>query len=273
MGKLTSPPVRYPGGKWRIASWIIAQFPPHLTYCEPFCGGASVFFRKQPSYHEVLNDLDGEIVNFFEVLRARPDELERQLRLTPFSRTEYYASFAPSGDPLERARQFYVLTRQGFGGYARRTGWRFERNDRRGKKLTEEWNDIDWVHMAAERLKDAMIENDDALKVISRFDDPRTLFYVDPPYLGTSRGRLDHYRCELAGEEDHVRLADQLLAVQGMVIISGYPSALYDELYKGWTVLETTNPTNGNGTSAIERLWLSPRCVDVRRLPLFEEVT
>jgi DNA adenine methylase len=269
MSTVKSPPVRYPGGKWRIANWIISIFPPHMTYVEPFCGGASVFFRKPPSYHEVLNDLDGEIVNFFTVLREREDELMRALELTPFSREEYKASFEPSGDPLERARQFYILTRQGFGGYARRTGWRFQKNNNRGKKLIEEWNDLDWLYAAAGRLKDAMIEHCEAIDVIRRFDAPKTLFYVDPPYIGTSRGRLDHYRHEFRGDEEHVRLAECLQTVEGMVIVSGYPSELYQVLYKGWTVLETTTPTNGNGKSATECLWLSPRTVDVGALPLF----
>lgn len=270
---ITSPPVRYPGGKWRIANWIINTFPPHLTYCEPFCGGASVFFRKPPSYHEVLNDLDGEIVNFFTVLREQTDELIRVLELTPFAREEYRASFEPSSDPVERARQFYVLTRQSFGGYARRTGWRFQRNNNRGKKLIEKWNDLDWVYAAAGRLKDAMIEHDDALNIIRRFDGPRTLFYVDPPYLGTSRGRLDHYRCEWSGEADHVRLAECLQGIQGMTVLSGYPSDLYQVLYSGWTRLEMTNPTNGNGKPATECLWLSPQTTKLGRLPLFAEVS
>lgn len=116
MGGITRPPVRYPGGKWRIGKWIIDKFPPHLTYVEPYCGGASVLFQKQPSYFEVINDLDGSVVNFFRVLRTRPQALIRAIDMTPFAREEYELSFLPCEDELENARRFYVRTRQAWGG-------------------------------------------------------------------------------------------------------------------------------------------------------------
>jgi len=269
MRTITRPPVRYPGGKWRIGQWIIHQFPPHLTYCEPFCGGASILFRKQPSYQEVINDLDGSVVNFFKVLRERPKELIGAIELTPFAREEYTLSFVASDEPLEWARRFYVRTRQAWGGMGKQTGWRFQRSDNRGKKLMSEWTECDHLYEAAARLRLVMIEHDDAFKIMTRFDHPKTLFYVDPPYLGTSRDRQAY--AHRLDESDHVRLAEALNSLQGMVILSGYPGALYDELYNGWTMLEKANQANGNNMT-VERLWLSPKAVELGRLPLFEEM-
>lgn len=122
MSAITRPPVRYPGGKWRLGQWIIEKLPPHLTYVEPFCGGASILFQKQPSYQEVINDLDGSVVNFFRVLRSQPDALIGQIKLTPFAREEYQESFVACDDPLEWARRFYVRSRQAWGGMGKQTG-------------------------------------------------------------------------------------------------------------------------------------------------------
>ena len=102
------PPVRYLGSKWQLADWIIAQMPPHNIYVEPFCGGACVFFRKAPSALEVLNDLNHDVINFFDVLRTQLEEFMRQIEFTPWSREEYERSFEPAGDSMERARRFYV---------------------------------------------------------------------------------------------------------------------------------------------------------------------
>lgn len=271
MSKITSPPVRYPGGKWRIASWIIGKYPPHTCYVEPFCGGAAVLFAKQPSTYEVINDLDGDVVNFFRVLREQTGELVRQLELTPFARAEYELSHKPCDDPLERARRFYVKCRQSWGYLGGQSGWRFQKTLARGKRLQDEWNCLDALYGAAERLKNVFIECDDALKIIARYDAPGTLFYVDPPYVGTSRSRQNHYAHELP-DEGHRLLAWVLNQVKGMVVLSGYPSALYDELYRGWGTDETSVQTNGKG-QRIEKLWLSPRLLEIERLPLFEEAT
>jgi DNA adenine methylase len=107
--KITRPALRYYGGKFRLAKWIIGQFPPHVCYVEPFGGAGSLILRKQRSYHDVYNDLDGEVVNFFRVLRERGDELIRAIELTPYSREEQRLSFTPSNDDLERARRLYYI--------------------------------------------------------------------------------------------------------------------------------------------------------------------
>lgn len=161
------PPLRWTGSKWQLAEWIISQFPPHLLYCEPYCGGAAVFFRKQPAKIEVLNDLDGDVVNFFTVLRTHTNELVQAVDLTPYSREEYEQAYEPSDDPLERARRFYICSRQSYGAFSgRKTGWRTQKNWRRGMSINHEWNRLHGLFKAAYRLKDAQIECDDALEVI-----------------------------------------------------------------------------------------------------------
>ena len=270
--KIGSPPVRYFGGKWRIASWILEQFPPHTTYVEPFCGAASILFKKQPSKFEIINDLNGEIVNFFDVLRDKTIELIRAIQLTPFSREEHRRAHIPveETDIVERARRFYVRSRQSFGSgegeYS--TGWRYQMDNRRGSSCVDEWNNVDNLWLAAERLKSVQIECDDAIKCIQRFDTKDTLFYVDPPYLFETRYSDEHRYAHEMTDNQHVELATVLKAVQGMVLISGYSSPLYDELYDGWRRIEKATRTNDNH-EATEYLWISPNADDINRLPLF----
>lgn len=268
-----APPLRWTGGKWKMADWIISQFPPHELYCEPFAGGAAVFFRKWPSRIEILNDLNGDVVNFFTMLRTRPAELVQAIDLTPYSRAEYELAYEPCDEPMEKARRFYVLSRQSFGAYAgKKTGWRSQRNWNRGTSITGEWARLDGLLMAADRLKDALIECDDAAAVIQRYDGARALFYVDPPYVLSSRSqgaKRQRYTHEMT-DADHRELATVLHQVQGMVLLSGYRSALYAELYPGWSMVTKSATTNGN-SSAEECLWLSPRATALSNLPLFED--
>lgn len=256
---ITSPPVRYYGGKWRIASWILAEFPPHVCYCEPFCGAANILFRKEPSKFEVLNDLNDDVINFFDVLRSCPDDLLRAIALTPVSRAEHWRAHERNGDPLERARRFYVRSRQSFGSGEGKwnTGWRYQARDRRGTLVVNEWNNLDHLYAAARRLKHVQIEKDDALRCISRFDTPETLFYVDPPYpMSTRYTNEPRYAAEMS-DDQHRELSDLLHRVNGMVLISGYPCDLYDELYGEWRRIEKDTKTNGNNP-AVEVLWISP---------------
>lgn len=269
------PPLRWTGSKWQLADWLISYFPPHDLYCEPYCGGAAIFFRKRPSKLEVLNDLNGDVVNFFTVLRTRRDELIEAVDLTPYALAEYELSYEPCDDPLERARRFYVLSRLSFGAYSgRKTGWRRQKNWKRGTSVTQEFKRLEGLLMAADRLKDAQIECDDALKIIRHYDSPKALFYVDPPYVLSSRSqgkKRRRYTHEMA-DSDHEALADALHQVKGMVLLSGYDSPLYRRLYDGWTVLSKSTTTNGN-SSATEYLWLSPNAQRLGALPLFSELT
>lgn len=269
------PPVRYFGGKWRIAPKIIAKFPPHMTYVEPFAGGASLLFRKVASQFECINDANHDVVNFFQVLRDREAELVRAIDLTPFSREELRLAhnLPTTDDPLEAARRFYVRSRQSFGSGEGRysTGWRYQRNDRRGSSCVDEWNTLDQLHHAARRLKTVQLECDDALSIIQRWDTPDTLFYVDPPYPFETRHDTEQMYGHEMSDADHVVLASYLHGVEGMVILSSYPSDLYTRLYPDWSSFSFQTKTNDNH-DATEILWLNPRATDLGRLPLFENL-
>ena len=268
------PPVRYLGSKWQLADWLVAQFPPHELYCEPFAGSAAVFFRKYPSAIEVLNDVDGEVVNFFRVLRSQPEDLVNAIDLTPWSRAEYDLSYEPCDDPLERARRFYVRSRQSFCGYtARKSGWRTIKKLKAARDITGEWRRLDGLLMAADRLKDALVECLDACTVIARYDHDKALFYVDPPYVKRSRSDsgTSRYPHEMT-DDDHAALAKVLHQIEGMALVSGYDSELYRELYSDWQVISKTTTTNGN-SKAVEYLWISRKAADIARLPLFDPST
>jgi DNA adenine methylase len=234
----------------------------------------SVLLRKPPATFEVYNDIDAEVVAFFAELRENTEELIRAIQLTPFSRAELDLAFQETEDPLERARRFYIRAWQSWGGPRGmwRTGWRYQRSNARGKRAIDDWNDTGHLREVVARLKDVQIECDAGLNVIERFDAPTSLFYVDPPYLFSTRsGRWSGraYTHELE-DADHVDLARMLQSIDGMAIVSGYPSELYDTLYAGWTMV-TKETVNNVSAQATEALWLSPAAM-AARLPLFAQL-
>lgn len=257
------PPLRYYGSKWRLAPWIISFFPPHRLYVEPFAGGAAVLLRKPESELEVYNDADGQIVNFFRVLRERPDDLQAALDLTPFAWAEHDDALRhpDAGDDLEQARRLYVRSWQSRGG-ARgdmRAGWRRAVDVTHTARAVEEWTRPDRLHAVAARLRRVQFECDDALAVIRRYDQPDALFYVDPPYLAATRGRWKDkgYAVEMT-EADHVALAATLHSIRGAALITHYLCPLYLDLYADWQ-LHTAQTTTDGGYARTEGLWLSPR--------------
>lgn len=255
----TRPALRYFGGKWRIAPWIISYFPEHVSYVEPFCGAASVLLRKTPSKLETINDKDGEIVNFFGVLRTYPEQLIKAIELTPYSRSEYWNAYEPADDPIEQARRYYVRSWFGRGGMRKESGgWRFLKTNARGGSVVDDWRRIGHLRQVVERLQAVQIENDDALTIIKRYDTPNTLFYADPPYVFSTRSERwkTAYRYEMTDEE-HCQLAEVLNRVKGMVILSGYQSALYENLYPGWKIVSKST-WKGNLKEALETLWINP---------------
>lgn len=271
MKTISRPALRYFGSKWRLAPWIIGHFPLHGCYVEPFCGAASVFLRKQPAEFEVINDLDGDIVNFFRVLRERVDEFIYVVGATPYSREEFDLSWQPADDPLERARRYYVRSWQGWTGKGvSGAHWRIQHSNNRGKSVVDEWNQIEHLKAIAQRLKQAFVENDEAMDVIRRYDQLHTLFYLDPPYLPEVRSDRfkQAYQCEV-DRAYHERLLDALLEVQGMVVISGYPSQFYNERLEDWKRYETTARTTNTSNTVTEVIWVSPRTAETQ-LPLFQ---
>lgn len=268
------PPFPYYGAKARLAPWIASLLPPHRVYFEPFCGSAAVLFAKSPSAHEVINDLDGNVAAFFRVLRDQPDELERTCRLTPYSREEYRAAELTGGgflDDLERARRFFVRCSQSFNaaGAGKHHGCAWSNGMRRGSSQATTVRDVvDRLAFAAERLRAVVIDNRPAAQLIPSYDGDDVVIYADPPYLGGTRTSLGadkrrarDYAHDLTTEDEHRALAEHLQACQATVLLSGYHSPLYDELYGDWWTVEvsvqrpTTNRRGHTGTRAVEVLW------------------
>jgi DNA adenine methylase len=259
---LTRPALRYHGGKWMLAPWIIEQFPAHKVYVEPFGGAMSVLLRKPRSYAEVYNDLDLEVVSFFRVLQeeAQAAELLRLLRLTPFSREEFKLAYEPSSNPVERARRLLIRSFMGFGsdGHndAAPTGFRACSN-RSGTTPAHDWANLTKSHQhLTERLSGVVIENRDALEVMAQHDSPHTLHYVDPPYVHETRsGTMKQYRHEML-QDDHTRLLTALRGLKGAVVLSGYPHPLYDEALSDWHRVERSALADG-ARKRVEVLWMN----------------
>lgn len=269
------PPFAYYGGKSRHVSRILAALPPHRVYVEPFAGSAAVLFAKPPAKQEVLNDVDGQVINFYRVLRDRLDELERAVLLTPYARADFDAADfdAADIDDVERARRWYCRSTQGFGQSAGDgTGWSIstKQNTPRTRQIARRVGRFD---ACAERLSNVFIENRDALGLIARFGtDPGACLYLDPPYLIDTRSAPNCYRHEFQAEDQHRRLAAAVSSCAASVVLSGYRSALYDDLYRGWDRTEwhvTREPGNGRTRRvecAVEVLWSNRPLRDVGRL-------
>lgn len=269
------PVLRWHGGKWLLAPWIIEHFPEHRVYVEPFGGAGSVLMRKPRTYAEIWNDLDGEVVNIFRVLRSSDaNRLVDVLRLTPFSRQEFAGAYEPSADPVERARRLVIRSFMGFGsnGHNRVTGFRANSN-RSGTTPAHDWvNYPDSLVQVIERLSGVTVENKDAKAVMAQHDGPDTLHYVDPPYVFETRADMgDDYAHEMT-DDDHAELLVFLRGLSGMVVLSGYPSSLYDDALCDWRRIERKALADG-AAERTEVLWINPVCaraLDAERMPLFE---
>lgn len=230
------------GGKFSHLDWLLPLLPAAHHYCEPFSGSAAVLLNRIPAPVETYNDIDGEVANFFRVLRDNPDALTRAVALTPFSREEFFRAIAkspPARDDLERARRFYVRARQARTGLAQTASlgrWANCKDTSRAgmSGVVSRWlGGVEALPEIATRLLRVQIENRPAIDVIRLYDSPNTLFYCDPPYLHDTRGDSSAYGFEMS-EEAHVELAAQLLNCTGKAAISGYRNALMDRLYRDW---------------------------------------
>lgn len=264
------PVLRWHGGKWLLAPWILGHFPAHRVYVEPFGGAGSVLMRKERSYAEVYNDLDHDAVNLFRVLRG-PDaaRLVELCRLTPFAREGFIEAYADTDDDVERARRLVIRSFHGFGsdGHngARPTGFRANSN-RSGTTPAHDWvNFPDNLALVVERLQGVVIENRPAVQVMAAHDGQETLHYIDPPYVHSTRSTAKNssqkaYRHEMT-DEDHVKLLDFILTLQGMVILSGYPHPLYDAALAGWARREKAALADG-ARARTEVLWINPLAME-----------
>jgi DNA adenine methylase len=276
---LSRPPLRYHGSKWRIAPWIIGHFPPHRVYVEAFGGGGGVLLRKERSPIEVYNDLDGDVVNFFRVVRNRRQcrDLCARIERTAYAREEYDQAKRSARGAVERARCLVVRGFMGFNGSGatKNPTCGFRAADYRARRA----NNLSWLKVPPTiaathaRLQGVVVENLDALRLLRVHDGADTLFYLDPPYLPetrTSFGKGKGYLHEF-GPADHEALAQVARGLTGFAIVSGYPSPLYDALYAGWTCVTTRTLVGGVGSGRFrtEALWLSPRTAAALQPTLF----
>lgn len=251
--------LRYPGAKWSIARWIIDFFPKHHSYLEPFLGSGGVFFTKDRSNIETINDLDGEIVNLFECIRNDPEKLAQQVYFTPYSRQVYDACFTedPPDDRFARAARLLAQSNMshGFRTNGRKVGWKNDVVGRERAYAAKNWVELPGIILdTAERLRGVQIECSPAAELIERFNSPDVLVYCDPPYVLSTRGGKQ-YRCEMT-DNDHLQLLDVLKRHNGPVLISGYESPMYDSELRGWHKEKTTT-TDQLSRVRKETLWMN----------------
>lgn len=265
-----SPALRYHGAKFRLAPWVMQFFPDHRVYVEPFGGAAGVLLQKPRAYAEVYNDLDNDITNFFRVLRdpAQADELMRLLQLTPYARSEFDLAYEETDQPVERARRTAVRACMGFGSAGATkgiTGFRIDTARPYGTAQHLWARYPSQLAAVIERMQGVLIENRPAIEVMQQHDTPDTLHFVDPPYVFDTRSLRNVvqgcYRHEMT-DEQHLELLAMLKGLQGMVVLSGYPSELYERELSDWQVHTTGSRISaGRGTAVkTEVLWLNAAC-------------
>lgn len=270
MNAITSPAFRYHGGKFRLAPWIIDHFPPHRTYVEPFGGAAGVLLQKPRAYAEIYNDLDDDVFNFFAVVRdpiARARLIE-SLVITPYARREFDLAYVATDDAIERARRLCIRASMGFGSAGATKGTTGFRLDSKRAYGTAQhvWAAFPAnVAAVGERFTGVLIENRPAIDVMRQHDDDSTLHYVDPPYVHETRTRprTGGYRHEMT-DDQHRELLAALKALRGMVIVSGYPTELYDLELEGWHRNFTAARISAvRGTKLkTECIWMNPLCFE-----------
>lgn len=254
------PPFPHFGAKTTIADRIVSVLPAHSHYVEPYAGSLSVLFAKPRSVMETVNDLDQGLMTWWRVLRDRPADLARVCALTPHSRAEFELAATPATDDLEQARRVWVRLTQGRGGMLLHTGWRHYKTATSSATSTPGYLDgyVDRLAALAGRLHAVSLECRPALEIIAAYGRAEdVLLYVDPPYLGSTRAG-GRYRHEMAGPADHEQLAETLHQVRAAVVLSGYPSALYERLYAGWDRIEISSHTHNARAGATDRtevLW------------------
>ena len=258
------PVMRYHGGKWKLGEWIIRHFPQHRVYVEPFGGAASVLLQKQRAHTEVYGDCCDEVVNVFRVLRdpGMAEELRRLCALTPFARSELLATYDVDEDPIENARRMIFRSFAGYGSASatrsHKTGFRGQSRNS-GTAPAMDWRN--WpAHIAefAERLRGVVIECRPALDLIRTYDSAETLFYLDPPYVHSTREfrwRNTAYRFEMTDDE-HRELLQLLTQIDGMAIVSGYRSDIYDAHLSAWQRVDQRGFADG-GADRTESLWIN----------------
>lgn len=257
--KKIKPILKYPGAKWRLAPWILENIPKCESYLEPYFGSGAIFFNKEPSKIETINDIDGEIVNFFKMCREKPVELARGILLTPWSRDELMKCKEKSSNEIEQARRTAVTCFMTFGSRRVSNTWRYTtgNNKNHGPNNTHLWGKLpEVIFQVADRLKDAQIENKPAIKLIEKFNGPDVLIYLDTPYIKSTRTlNGDQYYFEMTNEE-HEELLEAVIKHKGKIILSGYDNEMYNEALKGWEK-KTTKTRIERGRIREETIWMN----------------
>ena len=276
-GRVTPPPITglttkkklipfgWYGGKFSHLDWLLPLLPLCHHYCEPFAGSGAVLLNRDPSPVETFNDLDGEVVNFFRVLREEKERLVEAIGLTPFAREEFALAceISPDLSALERARRFYVRARQVRTGLAQTATigrWANCKNTSRAgmSGVISRWlGAVEDLPEVAARLLRVQIENRPAANVIRLYDSSSTLFYCDPPYVHSTRGDSKAYGFEMT-DAQHKELAEVLNAVQGLVAFSNYQANILDHLYPKPKWHKTVSPARTNHSTKdkrVEVLW------------------
>lgn len=247
------PPFRYYGGKTLLAPEIARLLPEHEHYVEPFAGSLAVLLSKEPSRQETVNDLDGDLMLFWRVLRDRPADLERVTALTPHSRDELAAASELPVDDLERARRIWVRLTQSRSHSMKQTGWKYVRTLGYGARDLDTF--VSRIAPVASRLRSVSLESRDALDVIRDYGtEPTVCIYADPPYVGSTRAT--NYGLEMTDDAQHETFAQACHDARAAVVISGYDSALYDHLFTDWHRIEMRGATTLSGDrDRVEVLW------------------
>jgi DNA adenine methylase len=221
-------PITYYGGKQNMVKELLTLIPDHEIYCEPFFGGGALFFAKPPSEVEVINDVNGEVVNFFKTLKTNFQELQKEIQGTLHSRELYKNAMVVYEHPelfpeLKRAWAFWVLTNQGFASMI--GSWGFGKDNSKEKALANKRADFTKAYES--RLHKTQIENNDAIKVIDRCDSKSSFIYCDPPYIGTNMGHYKGY-----SEAEYKKLLDKLAKLKGKFLLSSFPSSILNAYIK-----------------------------------------
>lgn len=251
---------KYPGAKWSLAPWIVSHFPDYHSYLEPFFGSGGVFFTKERSAIETVNDLDGEVVNLFEWIRRDPERLAHEIYWTPYARQIYDGAWAAQyteRDPFKRAVNFYIrmMMGHGFRTTGEKVGWKNDVQGREKAYAAHYWGKVpEVIFEAAERLRGVQIENKPALELIQRFNFPNVLIYADPPYMLEAR-HGKQYRHEMT-DRDHMELLEALKNHKGPVLLSGYDTPLYNDALQDWR-REERKVYAQTATARKEVLWMN----------------
>lgn len=261
MSTMLTPPLKWHGGKHYLAERIIALMPPHVHYVETHFGGGAVLLAKDPEgASEVVNDINGELTNFWSVLQnpLTFEEFRRRVEATPCSEVEFRRAeflLEASGSTIIQAASFFVCCRQSRAGTFKEFTTLAKTRTRRGMNELPSawWNAIEGLPAVHARLKRVVILNRDALEVIRTQDGPQTLFYCDPPYLHETRATPDAYAHEMTVVE-HGQLLDALLDIKGKAMLSGYRSGLYDRLLADWNRHDFELPNNAAGGDTKRRM-------------------